>query len=341
MRLKIKDLYSQPFGIKFIDVPHIDCVEGLLSEDPIRDTKYYKFMLGQLKKYGVVFDNITTPSGIEKLAENYRLISRSVKKGYNPAKSQEPITAVKKEGKFYLVDGHHRTSILYYLGQEYIEVKTGQATFFWDDGWTSDYNVIKPIFDQEGVKGVVCITTNHVREFTHMGWEFIKEMYNEGWEVTNHCTRHQTLQGLKKKEVRHIFSESQEEFARREIDVDNLVYPSTKNDQVSRDVASEFFKSAREGTQTREINKKPYDMYRISSLPIDYALIEHWSPSPNKELQKIKKLIKKTAECGHWVTFYGHSVNYGLKDAENLRDLIRYCKEAGLEIVTYKEALKQ
>ncbi len=214
-----------------------------------------------------------------------------------------------------------------------------QVTFYWDDGFTQDYTTIKPIFDREGVKAVSCMATESVEKFHKMTWDLIRELYKDGWEIANHCSRHQTLINRSEGEVTEIFEESQAKFAEENIEVESLVYPSLSNDQVSRKVAKRYFRSAREGIQNGFINYKPYDRYRIRSMWIDSALAKHHKGYTPERLERIHTLVQETAKSNGWLTLFGHSCHYGLEEAENLQNLIKYCKDHGLEFVTCKEAL--
>lgn len=130
MVCKIKDLYSKPFNCKIVDIPYFNFIDEILSQKPLEETEYFKYIYSQLKRYGTVFEKIKDKQGVINRTQQFRDLAYSIKKEYKPVvetcyKNGLPyggITTIKKSDKIFVVDGHHRLAVLNYLGYDEVEV---------------------------------------------------------------------------------------------------------------------------------------------------------------------------------------------------------------------------
>ena len=127
--IDIKDLYSLPFDCPVSEIPYIYMVKEIddchdWEKPKFIQSKYYKYLVNLLEKEGIVWGWIKSLNDcMKRTSEFYRLIEH-IKYGYrceNEITYQKKLpygklTIIKKDSKTYLVDGHHRISILIYLG---------------------------------------------------------------------------------------------------------------------------------------------------------------------------------------------------------------------------------
>tara|TARA_B100001250_G_C19409630_1_gene618424 strand:- start:14 stop:676 length:663 start_codon:yes stop_codon:yes gene_type:complete len=65
-----------------------------------------------------------------------------------------------------------------------------------DDGFSSDFEIVLPLMKKYKIKGVFFITTNYVGEKNYLNWEQIKLMSDEGMEIGSHSVNHYDMLSL-------------------------------------------------------------------------------------------------------------------------------------------------
>lgn len=127
---------TRSFGTKPLDIkniPYIDMVEEMLSDKPINETKYYKYLMQILKQHNCVWDYIKTEEDVYNRALKFRELARDIQNnGFDVTKNDISIknnlpygriTFIKEDIQTtVLIDGHHRISVLIYLGVNSFEI---------------------------------------------------------------------------------------------------------------------------------------------------------------------------------------------------------------------------
>lgn len=112
--------------------PYVSMVEEILSDIQIEETKYYNYLLPFIERKEVIFGHITTEEQLKKQALKFSKLAKDIRD--NGFKDNSKIvfkdnlpygkmTFIKENENYYLIDGHHRISILIYLGVKDFEVK--------------------------------------------------------------------------------------------------------------------------------------------------------------------------------------------------------------------------
>lgn len=130
-----KDIYSNTFFVNMDECPIISYVIEILNDNniPENETKYYKWLKELLDKHGSVWGYINNEEDIaDRVIQFKELINSIYSNGYKKELCPDTLmingnkygelTAYKDNDKIYLVDGHHRISILMALGIEKIEI---------------------------------------------------------------------------------------------------------------------------------------------------------------------------------------------------------------------------
>ena len=69
-----------------------------------------------------------------------------------------------------------------------------------DDGFSSDFEIVLPLMNKFGIKGIFFITTSYVGKKNYLNWNQIKTLSNEGMEIGSHSVNHLDMLSLSKEE---------------------------------------------------------------------------------------------------------------------------------------------
>ena len=117
------------------DIPYIDMVEEMLSDKPINHTKYYAYLMNLWANNNrCVWGYIKTKEDVLSQALKFRELAKDIQKnGFDADKNEVSIKNNLPYGKItfirennqtaVLIDGHHRISVLLYLGIRKFEMK--------------------------------------------------------------------------------------------------------------------------------------------------------------------------------------------------------------------------
>lgn len=128
-----------------------------------------------------------------------------------------------------------------------------------DDGYESDYNIVRPIFAELGLKGTFFIIGSRIGySERYMNAAQIKEMAEIGHEIGSHTLSHPYLTELSMEEMINEFKESKRAIQEvTGVPVETLCYPYGDNDENVRDIAGGFFIGARAFWNLERTNFKP------------------------------------------------------------------------------------
>lgn len=169
-----------------------------------------------------------------------------------------------------------------------------------DDGRKSWVSNIVPILSRYDLVATGFINSpDFLSDFT---WDDVHALYNAGWEIGWHTSRHINLRNASRTAITDDFNACQSLFYDHGLPVPaSFAYPWGKYDQKSVEIVAEYFQAAR--TIGRGVNW-PSDVrdnpYQISSFKLKHGV------------SFVKDTVNKHLGQGVLIVFMGHSV--GLAD---------------------------
>jgi peptidoglycan/xylan/chitin deacetylase (PgdA/CDA1 family) len=115
-----------------------------------------------------------------------------------------------------------------------------------DDGFSTVYEIAKPIMDQYGFVGSVATVTRYASFSSdssgYMKWAQIEELSNSGWDIESHGLTHSHLLTLNESEFRNELSSSKEIIANMTGKVpSSFVFPFHESNGTYTDICGEYY----------------------------------------------------------------------------------------------------
>lgn len=236
-----------------------------------------------------------------------------------------------------LKDGD-KLSYVFVDGQD-TETHKAMLTIIDDDGNIKYYTDIYPLAKQKNISIATAVPASYVGKSNHLTWDMIGEIQNNGIEVLCHTYGHPLstkIDSMTEDDFRTDYSKAKEIFNAYGIKADLLVFSgSTGLYNKAQIPAQEIFKGAflAGDNKTNQVGTNPYNIkrYRIGS---NYA----WN------VQVLEGLIDSLKETGGWMVWMMHTsdkANYTSNVPSVLGEVIDYCKEQGISIVTAEYGFSQ
>lgn len=208
-----------------------------------------------------------------------------------------------------------------------------------DDGDIKYYTDIYPLAKAKNVSISTAVPASFIGKTNYLTWEMISEIRGSGIEVLCHTYGHPLstkIDGMTENDFRSDYSRAKEIFNAHGINADLLVFSgSTGLYSKAQIPAQELFKGAflAGDNKTNQVGTNPYNIkrYRIGS---NYA----WN------VQALEGLIDSLKETGGWMVWMMHTsdkANYTSNVPSVLGEVIDYCKEQGISIVTAEYGFSQ
>ncbi|MCU6433409.1 polysaccharide deacetylase family protein [Undibacterium sp. Jales W-56] len=225
-----------------------------------------------------------------------------------------------------------------HLGCAWLPLKQGQGvvSFTFDDVPASACILGKQLLEEFDARGTffVCGDLTDGQEQGHPchSVEALQHLVEDGHEVGCHTFSHTNCATHSVKELKRDWEKNQDFFTKNTIANKGFAFPFGAYDLGSKLAASQRFAYNRitgGGTQTGRA---------------DLAALRAQSLYANKtSLDKIKKLIDKTAQQGGWLIFYSHEVDetpgpWGTTPAQ-LRYALAQAKISGCQILSVRDAI--
>ena len=214
--------------------------------------------------------------------------------------------------------------------------KSSIVSFVFDDGYEGIYTDIKPIFDIKNIVGCIAIISDYLNSPTYMSRSQCLELQNKGWEIMGHTKTHPHLTTLTKKEIKYELQKSKTDLEENNLIITNLVYPYHDYNKMVREIAKDYYCSARRGYT--KINNFPLDLYSLNSILIDNP----------KDLSRTLKFVDTIKDTVGWAIFYMHYClseefpTITLQDKiNNLINVINYIQTKNIQILTIKKTLER
>jgi peptidoglycan/xylan/chitin deacetylase (PgdA/CDA1 family) len=168
-------------------------------------------------------------------------------------------------------------------------------TFVFDDGHDTDYLVARDIFAAQGAIACSAITTDWINRPGYMSAGQIIGLRDAGWEIMSHTATHPNLSSLTPGQIDDELSRSKTALEGLGVTVRNLVYPFNRNNATVRELAGEYYRSGRGGTNksnTGVIN--PHELRSFSN---------------KQDLRKMKGHVDRAHAEKSWLIIYHHEID--------------------------------
>lgn len=212
--------------------------------------------------------------------------------------------------------------------------KKGYMTFWFDDAYLSTYEIAYPKLDEHGWQGVVGVVSDRdaaMERFVPEGnsimtWTQIDQLYNDGWEISNHSRTHKRLNEIENEYL--LKSEilgSKTDLEEKDYFVPSFTFPYGQNGldlgQSLIDASYYYWRSS-----TEEINPIP-----------PWRHVTAFALTADDERQEIEDLVFE-AENGGWLVITLHSIvdeprNRWQHTVEQFDMLLDIIEDSSLEVI--------
>lgn len=212
-------------------------------------------------------------------------------------------------------------------GKDTINKVPPMVTFYLDDAYEADYDIVMPKASSLGIPITICIYKTSQLVYKP---DKLSELVNEhGWELHAHATDGESLKGKTEEQLHYEFSESNRFFSEMGYDLEGITYPIGETDENVLKVAREYYKVGM-GSDVG-INNPPIDTYHVHRYLTDSGMAQ------------IKAQVDKIVADGTgWLVLYAHAGQFPAypNRQANFFEMMDYVKSKGIETVTVKDALK-
>lgn len=218
------------------------------------------------------------------------------------------------------------------LKEKIENLKYPLLVFTFDDGASSDYETVYPMFREKGIKGTSFVVGNWINKDGFMNIEQIKEMLNGGWDIQGHTLEHKRLKEIKSDEVVEQVIKNNERFKELGLpEPKHLALPYGQINEKDRGLVAEHRNTIRNVSSTssgRTNNWESIDFTNLSSVNIDTT-----------DVDRIKEDIDFAIETNSIIILFGHRI--GEDDYQTplntLKEITDYIIEKNIETVTISE----
>lgn len=210
------------------------------------------------------------------------------------------------------------------------------VTFISDDGKVEDYTKLYPLFKSEGVKFCSSVHVNALDNPGGLTTENIIEMQNNGFEIGSHTVNHLALNTIPDEKQIYEISESKKKLSAIGINTNFIAYPQGRSTEVSRKTSREYFKCA--FSTIEELNIPPLKTFNLGRVFLGAYFNGTSNPGT---LDFYKKKIDECISKNAWLVFCLHPADTSDEQIGYIRDVIAYCKNKNVEIITVSEGLKK
>ena len=206
-----------------------------------------------------------------------------------------------------------------------------------DDGTTTDYEKVYPMFKKRGLKATSYIIGSfpETGSSVYMGWEYIRALRNKGWDIQCHSYTHRYMGQLDEAELTYEMVESDKVFKENEMgNITHHCYPYGSNSALSKSVFQNYRSTARltgtDITTYEEIISNPMSVKACNMDIQNDALLE-----------TIKGKIDEVSEMENGVlVFYFHRIRTGTAisiQESYLEKVLDYVISKGVAVKTFDE----
>ena len=213
-------------------------------------------------------------------------------------------------------------------------------TFIDDDSCSQFADIWPAICEEKGIRVNCAVISDSVGNNTHLSWEQLESMHKSGMvEFVNHTDEQATLAGIDQSVVYERVMKCKNALADHGIYTgDILVYPYGSYDESCIDVLRTI---CRCGITTDMGSTVTYNVPPVRTFALWRTELVETTAGANPKLAWMKSVVDAAKANNAWVIWMSHSQYAGFdSDAiANIKALIDYAIQQGVEIVTASEAL--
>lgn len=122
-------------------------------------------------------------------------------------------------------------------------INKGLVVFISDDGTRYDWDILKPIFEEEGVPLCLAIISDAISP-PNLSDDELREAESMGWEILSHATRNVDVSTLTDEEAEREYLESKQDLLARGFNVQSYSTPLGGYNQRERLLAKKILSSS-------------------------------------------------------------------------------------------------
>ena len=187
---------------------------------------------------------------------------------------------------------------------------SGNIVFTFDDGFSSDFELVFPILKEMGMSATFFIVPNFVGTEGYMTWENIKQLSDAGMEIASHSCTHQYFSTLNEEEIFDELKNSKNTIEKIiGKDVDSFAYPYGNYSLKSNQIASK--------AGYKNICNSMPGLGRLNS-----TLISRNSIHSNLNSSNIEKFIFPS-QYSLAIQKFGYSIRSGIKKTIGINNYLK------------------
>lgn len=221
--------------------------------------------------------------------------------------SPEGLNADMVDGKHigeFALSSHYHNEFTGNAGQK----KEALLTFYFDDGFDTDYTITRQVFKAQGERAAFFPITDSIgADSQHCQYAQYLEMENEGFEIGSHSRHHDTyLTSKTEAQVEDEAYGSKTLLEQNGLHISNFSYPltfpagNTSAQDMVRRVLSKYYRGAAAGSD--EINPPVIDEYNILTKSFERSL------GRVINIAALKSAIDDAVTNNLWILIYNHRI---------------------------------
>ena len=206
---------------------------------------------------------------------------------------------------------------------------SGYITFHFDDGFTSHYEKVFPLFERFGKKACISLLANND---IGMGFARALEMQKHGFEIMCHSVTHPKMYAELPEETawRELVS-SKKILAKAGFDIRTFVTPCSALADKYLPLAKENYDAA--FTVYRDSLTEPAENL-VMEKPADLYLLHRCCLS-GKSRDELRAYVDYVEKTDSWLVFYEHDIGTGQNvTEEGLSELLSYISQTSVSVLT-------
>ena len=210
------------------------------------------------------------------------------------------------------------------------------VTFIDDDGSSSVWTKLKPIFESRGKPYTIALLVDYLKAGGGLTVSQALELQNDlGCEVASHGMQQVQLNDLTESEVVYQLSESKKELKNLGFNVDHYVYGYGYANQTTRDLTRKFYKSGANAQDDGHmgVNTIPIKQYKLNRTGIGVY-------NGGRTLDDYKARVDKAIAENGWLIFMTHIGETDEQGVQDIKDTLDYIISKGVEVVTLKDGFE-